>query len=78
MPGDSVPDEAARLEAALERISRAAAQAKSVPPPPAHDAALHDASVQVTTPAFLPHSAEIAARLDGLIAELRGVLGTDV
>jgi hypothetical protein len=74
MPGDSVPDEAARLEAALERISRAAAQAKAAAAP---DAALHDASVQVTTPASLPHGAEIAARLDGLIAELRGVLGTD-
>jgi hypothetical protein len=73
MPGDSVPDEAARLEAALTRIGRAAAQAKAAMP----DAALHDASVQVTTPASVPHAAEIAARLDGLIAELRGVLGTD-
>jgi hypothetical protein len=38
---------------------------------------LRDAAAQVTTPASLPHGAEIAARLDGLIAELRGVLGTD-
>jgi len=77
MPGDSVPDEAARLEAALERISRAAAQAKAAPPPAARDTALRDAAAQVTTSASLPHGAEIAARLDGLIAELRGVLGTD-
>jgi len=66
-------DEAARLEAALERISRAAVQAESrAYAMAARHAALHD------TPAGTgPTPTEVATRLDALIAELRDALGTD-
>jgi hypothetical protein len=59
-------DEASRLEAALERIARASARV-AVPAP-----------AQTTTQggAQAPFDArELAARLDMLIEELRGVLG---
>ncbi len=55
-------DEAGRLEAALERIARASARAAE--PVPAHDAAEPPSNTQ-----------ELAARLDMLIEELRGLLG---
>ena len=85
MSGQNGPDEAARLEAALARIARAfAAQ-------PLHGGraggAMRVASLATDTPAEsftntagsgrtdLP-AAEIAARLDALIAELRTLLAT--
>jgi len=55
-------DEAGRLEAALERIARASVRAAQ--PVPAHDAAEAPTNTQ-----------ELAARLDILIEELRGLLG---
>ncbi|MEJ0047408.1 MAG: hypothetical protein WDN04_15815 [Rhodospirillales bacterium] len=68
MSGTAGPDEAARLEVALDRIARAARR-----PPPA---ALHSAPPLATTPAEAAPSSEVAARLDALIADLRAVLGT--
>jgi len=53
-------DEASRLEAALERIARASARA-SAPAPTANQAPID--------------THELAARLDVLIEELRGILG---
>jgi hypothetical protein len=55
-------DEAGRLEAALERIARASVRAAQ--PVPANDAAEAPTNTQ-----------ELAARLDILIEELRGLLG---
>jgi hypothetical protein len=70
MSGQDGQDEAARLEAALDRIGRAAARPRP--------AALHEAAPRATTPASAaPQTAELAARLDSLIADLRAVLGTD-
>ncbi len=66
MSGQNGPDEAARLELALERIARAA--------PPL---ALHDMQARATSAHAAPHSAHIAARLDRLIAEVRHVLGAE-
>ena len=85
MSGQNGPDEAARLEAALARIARAfAAQ-------PLHGSraggATRVATLAADTPAAyftttagsgktdLP-AAEVAARLDSLIVELRTLLGT--
>ncbi len=62
--GSAAGDEAARLETALERIARAAARAV-----PAADLEAEAQRAQRT--------AEVAARLDTLIAELREVLGPD-
>jgi hypothetical protein len=68
MSGQKGPEEAARLEAALDRIARAAAlQAKT---------ALQRSHEQATS--TVPSGSEIAARLDGLIADLRSVLGTEI
>ena len=67
MSGQKGPDEAARLEAALDRIARAAARPIKT--------ALQAGHEHVTT--ALPPGPEIAARLDGLIADLRSVLGPD-
>jgi hypothetical protein len=64
MSGHSRPDEAARLEVALTRIAQAAARRP----------ALHTAAPHATSPGGLD-KAELAARLDGLIAELRILLG---
>jgi hypothetical protein len=71
-------DEAARLEAALARIARAAsvAAARRAAPhggalPPLHGPAAH-----ATTAPGGPDTADIAARLDGLIAEIRTLLRT--
>lgn len=57
-------DEAARLEAALDRIARATARRQV--------ANANAAAHQPTT----PETADIAARLDQLIADLRGLLGS--
>jgi hypothetical protein len=76
MSGHSRLDEAARLEAALARIARASARRL----------ALQGASTHGTSPSTFDKTpdktgnrtgdtAEIAARLDGLIAELRILLG---
>ncbi len=55
-------DEAARLEAALERIARAAGGLRPLPDSPPTHANATDARI-------------LAARLDALIADLRSVLG---
>lgn len=57
--GKPKADEAARLEAALERIARSRSAALPGQAPAAEN------------------TAELARRLDGLIAELRAVLGRD-
>jgi hypothetical protein len=70
-------DDAARLDSALDRIARAAAQARQ-------DAAsaLAQTAVQTGLHANAPHAttgpdtSDIAARVDALIANIRGVLGT--
>jgi hypothetical protein len=67
MSGQTGPDDAARLAAALDRIARVAAR-------PARTA-LQDGQEEATTAS--PRGPEIAARLDGLIADLRSVLGHD-
>ncbi len=81
--------DAARLEAALERIVHAlgrAAQTPALPPdttPPLRQAAAPDAGAEPGPASHAPGAAatvdvaQIGARLDGLIAELRGVLGED-
>ena len=56
--GKTRADEAARLEAALDRIARAKPRASQAGPAD-------------------PNRAALARRLDGLIAELRQVLGRD-
>ena len=63
--------DAARLEAALERIVGALGRAT---PRPA-DPALPNQDAQPAPPAI--DVAQIGARLDGLIAELRDLLGED-
>jgi hypothetical protein len=68
MSGAAGPDDAARLEVALERIARAARR------PPA--AALRASVPLATTPADAAPTREVAARLDALIDDLRAVLGT--
>jgi hypothetical protein len=68
MSGAAGPDDAARLEVALERIARAARR-----PPPA---ALRGTAPLATTRAEAAPTGEVAARLDTLIADLRAVLGT--
>lgn len=64
--------DAARLEAALERIVSALGRAT---PPPDVTAAPPDQAAQPAP--FAIDVAQIGARLDGLIAELRNVLGED-
>ena len=68
MPAHEDSDDAARLEAALDRIARAASR-------PAARPALREAREQTTSAP--PRTQEVAARLDGVIAALRGVLGTE-
>jgi hypothetical protein len=68
MSGQNAPDDAGRLEAALDRIARAAAHR------PAQ--ALRAGSPIATSPADAASTGEVAARLDALIADLRVVLGT--
>jgi hypothetical protein len=72
-------DEAARLEHALTRIARAASRRRLHTAPeagaPEAAAALHGAAAQATRRGDGPDTAELAARLDGLIAELRTLLG---
>jgi hypothetical protein len=65
-------DEAGRLEAALERIARASARAAAPAPAPT---ALPPAALVETAPEARPDTRELAARLDMLIEELRGLLG---
>ena len=78
MSDSAYQGDAARLEAALERIVHAlgrAAQPPAVPAdatPPDRDAAAQPLEPPGTTAIDI---AQIGARLDGLIAELRGVLG---
>lgn len=70
MPGEAGLDEAARLEAALGRIARAAAARR-------RRAELPDGAGQATSAGEAgPETAEIAARLDALIEEVRAALGT--
>ena len=79
--------DAARLEAALERIVQALGRAAPPPNQAAPDlpapgpAATPDSVVPFQVPAAAPAEAfdvaVIGARLDGLIAELRDVLGED-
>ncbi len=66
-------DEAERLEAALERIARAAAQAKHAAASAQQHTGLHTASPHATT---APETADVVVRIDALIADIRGVLGT--
>ena len=68
MPEHQDSDDAARLEAALDRIARAASRAALRP-------VLQEAREQTTSAP--PRTQEVAARLDGVIAALRGVLGTE-
>jgi hypothetical protein len=70
-PGPAA-EEAARLEAALARIARAWSRRAAAPHPVA--AALHTTAAHATTEAGGPDTAEIAARLDSLIAEIRALL----
>ncbi len=65
--GDSVAQAAARLEAAVDRLSRAAANRPAVPSGEAEATGADRAAI-----------AALAARLDETIARLRGVLGEDV
>ena len=62
-------DEAARLEAALQRIARAAAAMRAAPLPAAPAPATQPGEAH---PA--PNTAELAHRLDSLIATLREAL----
>ena len=65
--------DAARLEAALERIVHALGRAASLP---ASDTARADETdARDAAHAAAVDIAQVGARLDGLIAELRGVLG---
>ncbi len=66
MTGQNGMDHAARLEAALERIARAASHASRTP--------LRENDMEPTPSAR--QAGELAARLDGLIADLRAILGT--
>jgi septal ring factor EnvC (AmiA/AmiB activator) len=66
-------DEAERLEAALERIARAAAHAQHAAAAARQHTGLHTQVPHATTS---PDTAEVAARIDALIADIRGVLGT--
>ena len=79
MSGQNGPDEAARLEQALARIARAVARRPAHTAEPAlhkvAEPALHDTASRATSPAHGPDTAEIAARLDSLIAEIRALLG---
>jgi hypothetical protein len=68
MPGHDDSYDAGRLEMALDRIARAASRATAGP-------VLRQAHEQTTSAP--PRAQEIAARLDGVIAALRGVLGTE-
>jgi hypothetical protein len=68
MSGHNVPDDAGRLEAALERIARAAGRRPSP--------GLRASAALATSPAEAGPASEVAARLDALIADLRAVLGT--
>lgn len=73
--------DAARLEAALERIVSALGRATPRPVPPEAAASPEAAPPAQDAPAgsaaFAIDVAQIGARLDGLIAELRDVLGED-
>lgn len=70
------PDEAAdRLEAALERIARLAAQPRPAPEPVPPAAVLSDGMDAEEGLDDAPATAEIAERLDDLIERLRTVLG---
>jgi hypothetical protein len=75
MSGQNGPDEAARLEMALARIARAASRRTASVAETADGAALHGAPPRATTPPGGSDTAEIAARLDSLIAEIRALLG---
>jgi len=68
MSGHNAADEAGRLEAALDRIARAASRR----PTPA----LRSSAPLATSPAEAAPAHEVATRLDALIADLRAVLGT--
>jgi hypothetical protein len=68
MSAEDAPDPADRLEAALERIGLAARAVTALPRPAAHG----------TTQTDTEAGAQIVARLDALIADLRSVLGTQV
>jgi hypothetical protein len=85
MSGQNGPDEAARLEAALARIARAfaaqplhgssASGAMRTTALAAGDSAASFTNLAGSGRTDVP-AAEIAARLDALIAELRNLLGT--
>jgi hypothetical protein len=66
-------DDAQRLEAALDRIARAAAHAQQAAVTAQRETGLHAPSPHATTS---PDNADVAARIDALIADIRGVLGT--
>lgn len=72
---DSV-DAAARLETALERIAQALSR-RPPPGPAAAEAVGGEAAVEDGRENSGPDVAEIAARLDSVIARLRAVLGVD-
>ena len=75
MPGQTAPDDAARLEVALERIARAAAHAQDAA---TRAASLPEPAPRATTPPAAAVPEGVTARLDALIADLRAVLGTQV
>jgi hypothetical protein len=67
--GDPVAEAAARLEAAVERLSRAMANRPAATPATEGEGGV--------TPADREAVAALAARLDDTIARLRGVLGEE-
>lgn len=69
--GNLKADETARLEAALERIARAKLSFTDAPPTSSHQ------SGSAPPGNAVGRQAELAHRLDLLIAELRTVLGRD-
>ena len=66
-------EEAARLEAALDRIARAASAARQRQAAAPPESGLHAPAPHATT---APDTMDMAARIDALIAEIRSVLGT--
>ena len=68
MSGHNAADDSGRLEAALDRIARAATRRAN--------AGLRAGAAVATSPAEAAPAGEVATRLDALIADLRAVLGT--
>jgi hypothetical protein len=71
----NAPDEAARLEAALGRIAQATARMQAHMHAEARVEEIPPAARSFSVPAPQANQADLAQRVDALIAELRGVLG---